>query len=93
MLRLPFGPQHSGKEHERFAGRDPPRVASVRQDPNLVAPGVNLPYRLRFGLRASAEIAVKFPDATAIGFMVGKHSTNEARRGGWRFIELCASYG
>ncbi len=28
----------------------------------------------RFGLRASAEIAQKFPAATAIGFMVGKRS-------------------
>jgi hypothetical protein len=28
----------------------------------------------RFGLRASAEIAQKFPDAIALGFMVGKRS-------------------
>ena len=28
----------------------------------------------RFGLRASTEIARKFPDAVAIGFMVGKRS-------------------
>ena len=28
----------------------------------------------RFGLRASTEIGQKFPDATAIGFMAGKHS-------------------
>jgi hypothetical protein len=37
-LRHSFGPQHSGKKHERFAGRDPPRVASVRHDPNLDRP-------------------------------------------------------
>jgi hypothetical protein len=28
----------------------------------------------RFGLRASAEVAQQFPDASGIGFMVGPHN-------------------
>jgi hypothetical protein len=41
LLRDPFGPQHSGDNTDVSPGATL-RVASVRQDPNLVAPGVNL---------------------------------------------------
>jgi hypothetical protein len=34
-----FGTRHSGLKYERSTGREPQRVASVRHDPNLAAPG------------------------------------------------------
>jgi hypothetical protein len=45
--------------------------------PVVVGPGGKKPLvsnYARFGLRASTEISQKFPHATAIGFMAGKHS-------------------
>ena len=45
--------------------------------PVQIAPGTKKPmvsHYGRFGLKASSEIAQKFPDATAIGFMAGRRT-------------------